>query len=163
MSKYPKITYACPDGHEFVMNALFADGVCTCTGLRCDGRFESCDKPLGPCRIDGLIPHFVKDGQIVFSEVRSFGPKKDRVKGAWMSEIVRGFRSIYISCGRCGTINDISDNYFYDNKSECFHCGECGCDHYILLEGFKEWPDVPRKPMAAGVQFTEGEVYTYKR
>jgi len=149
MPNFSEISYPCPSCLS-KNTASVITGRVTCL----------CGYQKLTCHIDGHPADFVKPSfKARFRKVEDFGSRENRIKGAWKSEIARGRHSIYISCGCCGGINDLSDARVLGGYCECFHCGWCSVDHIsVALNGFQEYEDVPRKEMTKGLYLRKGLV-----
>jgi len=144
----PELCYPCSCGRENFVNAVLGDFNCEC------GRLASCQADV-PLEVDPESKRY-----IIIRKAKGFGRGTRRAKGAWMSQVESGAFSVYVSCVRCGTINDLSDAAI-DNLGycHCFYCGQCGCDHFVRLEGFRPPLGLPFKHLRGSVIFEGGRVF----
>jgi len=154
-SKFPKISYHCSHCEDAdqrnTRNLIVGKNWCAGCGHR-----------TGLCKIEGVRTRFKADPYnskyVIFRKVMDFGRGKNRARGAWMVRIESGWRSLYVSCGRCGAINDLSNANTQNGYCECFHCGRCGCDHFVRLDGFEMSKYPPFKRLDHSIRFEGGRV-----
>jgi len=162
--EHPTLIYRCSrcgiSRHENV--------IATALHCPCGESFEFTCMP----EIDGKAPSFkvlLLDNRdtlgcyVLPKAIGDLGSRDVRIKGAWLPEIHNGKLSIYVSCVRCGTINDLSDirtllHVGLDAVIDCFHCGECLCDHFIVLGDFLHYLYFPRKELNGNIVFFRGQV-----
>jgi len=95
-------------------------------------------------------------------KAKGLGKGNRRVHGRWTPVKIANGLEIYLSCPVCGGANNLTDCDVNERGAcECFHCGQCGTDLYVSLEGWAPYRGLEPGAMPKFIT-SQGRAYSFE-